>query len=295
MIVAQLLLAAGTLYVGTSSGSAQPPQASTPDSGDHVFGEQEIGVQSRRGERSAVTARPTAAALEAGQRLQRAYPDHIAVADGADLVWRDGTRMTLDDGHGEKPPAAWFERPDLKDMFRHPYPAGSEAVAPAREYDPGRARNAAFFDKMYGDCSKREVAAHLVDVAWLPSRSRVKLKVTGINGVAARLERISAELDALPPAFDRFLLPPAGTYNCRAIAGTNRSSAHGYGIAIDIAIRHAHYWRWSTPNNVGQPVWRNEIPMAIIAIFERHGFIWGGRWSHFDTMHFEYRPELMQP
>jgi hypothetical protein len=33
--------------------------------------------------------------------------------------------------------------------------------------------------------------------------------------------------------------------------------------------------------------------MEIVAIFERHGFIWGGRWSHFDTMHFEYRPELL--
>jgi hypothetical protein len=24
-----------------------------------------------------------------------------------------------------------------------------------------------------------------------------------------------------------------------------------------------------------------------------HGFIWGGYWYHYDTMHFEYRPELL--
>jgi hypothetical protein len=30
-----------------------------------------------------------------------------------------------------------------------------------------------------------------------------------------------------------------------------------------------------------------------VAVFERHGFIWGGRWAHYDTMHFEYRPELL--
>ena len=30
-------------------------------------------------------------------------------------------------------------------------------------------------------------------------------------------------------------------------------------------------------------------------IFERHGFIWGGKWHHYDTMHFEYRPELLHP
>ena len=27
--------------------------------------------------------------------------------------------------------------------------------------------------------------------------------------------------------------------------------------------------------------------------FEKYGFIWGGKWYHFDTMHFEYRPELI--
>jgi hypothetical protein len=34
------------------------------------------------------------------------------------------------------------------------------------------------------------------------------------------------------------------------------------------------------------------MPQEIIDIFERHGFIWGGKWYHYDTMHFEYRPEL---
>ncbi len=33
--------------------------------------------------------------------------------------------------------------------------------------------------------------------------------------------------------------------------------------------------------------------MQIVRIFEKHGFIWNGYWYHFDTMHFEYRPELL--
>ena len=37
----------------------------------------------------------------------------------------------------------------------------------------------------------------------------------------------------------------------------------------------------------------NQIPIQIVRIFEKHGFIWGGFWYHFDTMHFEYRPELL--
>jgi hypothetical protein len=28
-------------------------------------------------------------------------------------------------------------------------------------------------------------------------------------------------------------------------------------------------------------------------VFEKHGFVCGGKWYHFDTMHFEYRPEII--
>ena len=30
----------------------------------------------------------------------------------------------------------------------------------------------------------------------------------------------------------------------------------------------------------------------VIKTFESFGFIWGGKWGNFDTMHFEYRPEI---
>ena len=33
--------------------------------------------------------------------------------------------------------------------------------------------------------------------------------------------------------------------------------------------------------------------MEVVEIFEKYGFIWGGKWYHYDTMHFEYRPELL--
>ena len=31
------------------------------------------------------------------------------------------------------------------------------------------------------------------------------------------------------------------------------------------------------------------MPHGIIQIFEQNGFIWGGKWLHVDSMHFEYR------
>ncbi|MBS0240951.1 MAG: M15 family metallopeptidase [Proteobacteria bacterium] len=229
----------------------------------------------------------------AAQRLIRAYPEFLAAVEGNALIWTDGTRMTIDDGAGPKPADTLFAKPDLKDMFHWPYPAGAIAGDPGAGVDPGRIRNAAFFAKMYGRCSTGDVQTHLVDVAWLPKKSRQHLKVTRINGVADRLRAVSAELDELPAKFDAYLFPSAGTYNCRPIAGTEQASAHGFGIAIDIALKHSHYWRWSKPDAQGNRPWRNAMPPEIVAIFETHGFIWGGRWSHYDTMHFEYRPELI--
>lgn len=222
-----------------------------------------------------------------------AYPEAIDRIDGNELVWRDGTRMALDDGKGVKTLSAWLERPDIEDMLRFPYPAGAGPAEPSRGDDPGRARNAAFFDKMYGSCRQGEVKGKLTTIEWLPGKARQRLEVTTVNGVAKRLEAVSRELEKLPASFDKFLIPAGGTYNCRPIAGTDRLSAHGYGIAIDIAVRQSDYWRWAPGAASDDVTFRNRIPLEIVHIFERHGFIWGGRWYHYDTMHFEYRPELL--
>lgn len=229
-------------------------------------------------------------------RLPQVYPDAIDRIDGNWLVWRDGTRMALDDGKGAKPFATWLDDPDIADMLQRPYPAGLPVSEPAPEDDPGRARHAAFFDKMYGDCRKGEVKQRLKTIVWLPTKARQRLQITTVNGVADRLEAISNELDRLPGEFDKYLAPAAGTYNCRTIAGTTRVSAHGSGIAIDIALAQSDYWRWGADKAAaGRIAYRNRIPIEIVHIFERHGFIWGGRWYHYDTMHFEYRPELLPP
>jgi hypothetical protein len=225
-----------------------------------------------------------------GERLLAAYPDHVAAVDGNDLVWKDGTRMRIDDGRGPKPFEDWLAVPDLKDMFAVAYPAGDPPGPPAENSDPGRARNHAFFAKMYGDCTKSRLTGNLAEVIWLPKKGGQKLLVTKTNGVADKVNAISQALDELPDAFAAYLKPSEGTYECRPIAGTAQMSAHGYGIAIDIATKHAHYWRWAKG---GPAAYQNKIPMQIVKIFEAHGFIWGGKWWHYDTMHFEYRPELL--
>jgi len=104
---------------------------------------------------------------------------------------------------------------------------------------------------------------------------------------------VSAALDKLPKRFMKYLRPSAGTYHCRTIAGTERFSVHAFGAAVDINAKYGDYWRWSAPEAGAGLVYRNRVPWEIIEIFEQHGFIWGGKWYHYDTLHFEYRPELL--
>ncbi len=230
-------------------------------------------------------------------RLVTAYPDFLSGHEGAKLIWHDGSTMVFDDGRTKKSFQQRLQTPDLQDQFFAPYFRGGKGLPPGRDRDPGRVRYQPLFDKMYGDCRKGQVQNKLQSIVWLPKHGGgARVKVTSINAVADKLQKISLELDRLidrQPAMKKFLSPMSGIYNCRLIAGTKRYSVHAYGAAIDINVKQAHYWRWSKPGKEGRYRWRNRIPLEIVEIFERHGFIWGGKWYHYDTMHFEYRPELL--
>jgi hypothetical protein len=57
------------------------------------------------------------------------------------------------------------------------------------------------------------------------------------------------------------------------------------------------YWQWTAAKGIdwhSVPVEkRQNPPVAVVRAFEEQGFIWGGRWPRYDTMHFEYHPELL--
>jgi hypothetical protein len=231
---------------------------------------------------------------EIAARLVAGYPDYVQGFEGDNLKFKDGSQVPLGDGKA-KTFEDWLARPSIRDMFLYPYPQGATALPPKLNFDPGRARNEDFFTKVYGDCRRPGFAAALTTIRWLPKRSGQLIAVSRRNGVAAHLQAVSDDLDALPRSFDTHLIPSAGGFLCRAIAGTTQRSGHAFGIAIDIATRHSHYWRWARGGANGTPTYRNDIPLEIVRIFEKHGFIWGGRWYHYDTMHFEYRPELLIP
>ena len=141
------------------------------------------------------TAAGERAALDA---LVRAYPDQLVGYDSVDLIWRDGTRMPLSDGRPVKSLAEALRHGSLLDQLRLPYAAGTTGAVLGPDDDPGRIRNRAFFDKMYGDCWRGEVAQRLVPVVWLPHSWGRTIRITSVNGVAERLAAVSEELDALP-------------------------------------------------------------------------------------------------
>ena len=100
----------------------------------------------------------------------------------------------------------------------------------------------------------------------------------------------------------RFITTLAGfdAYNWRAIAGTGSMSFHAYGAAVDLLPKsydgRQAYWRWASTNFTDWFIIpyekRYHPPRAFIQAFENHGFVWGGKWFYFDTIHFEYRPEI---
>lgn len=222
--------------------------------------------------------------------LARAYPQSIARVEGGKVVMRDGRAFAISDGRRGKTEEERLNQPDIDDMFAEPYVPGPPSRPPAGE--PGRARFEPLFNAIYGDCSLGQGQVRMRRVAWMPSRRGGYVMFAVANGAADRLEAVVRDLEKLPPSMTKYLVPAAGTYNCRKIQGTPRRSMHAYGAAIDIATKYADYWLWSGGEGAA---WRNKIPMEIVEVFERHGFIWGGKWRHFDTMHFEYRPELLPP
>ena len=222
-------------------------------------------------------------------RLKDAYPDIVESYDNTRLLLKSGDEIPISDGRTDKTFDELLNHPDVDDMFAMPYPAYSRPTAPQVGSDPGRIRVEALFRAIYGDCRKGDVEAKLGKVQWLDG----SVMITTRNGVDQALAAVARDLSKLPKALHKYLSPTAGTYSCRPIAGTDRLSMHAYGASIDINTKYANYWRWSKPGKDGKYAWANQIPDAIIDVFERHGFIWGGRWYHHDTMHFEYRPELL--
>jgi hypothetical protein len=220
--------------------------------------------------------------------LVKSYPDTLN-GGSAEFVGfvRHAQMLPVDDGvrrdHFQK-----LASGDIEDSLEQIYPAGPCETKPAVNFDPGRVRAEALMKLIYGG-SKKDVAGNLVPVKWFGET----LQVTKINGVNTALEAVRDELVSRSD-LRKYLTPSAGVFNWRKVAGQQNLSVHSFGAAVDLNTKFADYWVWSGGKPGRVPVYKNKFPMEIVEIFEKHGFIWGGRWYHYDTMHFEYRPELLE-
>ena len=208
---------------------------------------------------------------------------YLIMKNRAKLLYDDGLVKSFD----EK-----LNRPDVKDMLAQLYRPGSSQEPFRPDYDPGRFRVDAWFKAVYG-ISASEVKGNLVSVpfcgatVWFNGQNRAATALAGVG-------RDLAALLARRPQLRQYVFPLGGAFNWRSIAGTSRLSPHSWGIAIDLNPRYGAYWRSKKADGPGVEAMRHSYPQEIVAIFEKHGFIWGGKWSHFDLMHFEYRPELLR-
>ncbi len=218
------------------------------------------------------------------KKLLRAYPDFLDSAGENTLYWKDGTEMIYNDGKENKSHDEKLDNPDLEDMMSQEYVQGEILNDPAENFEPGRIRYEPFFRKMYGNNSS-EVKQNIENVKWVDGSM---IQFSAVNGASDKLRMVAEELSQLLAEYQKYLRNIGGTFVWRNIAGTNRLSNHSFGTAIDINTKFSDYWQWNK-----NMTYTNRIPFEIVEVFERYGFIWGGKWYHYDTMHFEYRPELL--
>lgn len=227
------------------------------------------------------------------QCLKQGYPDLVHSVNETSVVLKNGTAFPY---KALLSTTTWDDKinnADLETQLSQSYDAGGIDTPPAYLFDPGRLRYQPFFQAIYGK-DKPAIEKNLVMIDWPTLKGNKKLPVNRVGGVDKQLYAVGQEIAKLPKK-DRIWAEGASTYEYRVIKDTDRLSMHSFGIAIDLAPTKTQYWKGEATSETAKIGYKNTMPLSIVRIFEKHGFIWGGRWYHYDTMHFEYRPELLAP
>lgn len=224
--------------------------------------------------------------------LMMAYPEYIVGVEAREnekvyLIMKSGKRIIYDDKTVKS-----FEQklanPDLQDMMEQQYPLTPIKSLMPKNEDPGRGRVYSLLSEVYGG-SRSKVESNLTNVN-VGKYSRFNKN----NKAAEELKKVMQELMPIAQKNSKVatsLFPSSGTYNYRIISGTGRLSPHAFGIAIDLARDNRDYWQWASEKQGAERI--ASYPQEIVDVFQKHNFIWGGKWYHFDILHFEYRPEII--
>lgn len=225
--------------------------------------------------------------------LMLAYPNYIDTIEKNEegfvyLKMKSGKKIRYDDKR-DKSNSEKISTPDIQDMMETMYPLNAVKNLMEKDYDPGRSRVYQLLHDVYGN-NKKDIEKNLSSV-----KVGYKSYPFNTNNKAGdSLNKAMKELAVLAQKksnIQSFLYPCSGTYNYRYISGTNRLSPHSFGIAIDFARDERDYWKWASRKEGKKRI--ENYPSEIVQILEANNFIWGGKWGHFDILHFEYRPEII--
>ncbi len=187
---------------------------------------------------------------------------------------------------------------DSYDPILYKYPIGKMDTLPEVVPYPYN-RSTDFLNALVGE-TVREITGSCEWVGFLKHRVYVhELCREPLERIDARLREAARESHEIREYVDNIKI--IFSMDRRKVDGSDALSYHAYGLALDIVPRDYGgkqvYWRWSAAWRSG---WdriplaeRWQPPPAVIDAFEQEGFVWGGKWYHFDTIHFEYRPEII--
>ncbi|AEH40531.1 conserved hypothetical protein [Treponema paraluiscuniculi Cuniculi A] len=232
--------------------------------------------------------------------------DWLIRSDGRTLYWAEGRllpREHRDQAHDWRPIIDYVYAREVLDPA-HLFPEEIHALRPktlAIKRSATKPYHDAFFTWLYGPATRSEINARLArGYMFLGKPVYVhKALITRLNAVQEKI-LTAAKTHAHVQKFIEDLLRVDG-FNWREISDSRQKSNHSWGIALDLMPknwqRHTMYWNWEAAHNedwMHIPIKKRWAPPAeIISLFESEGFIWGGHWMLWDTMHFEYRPELL--
>jgi hypothetical protein len=161
-------------------------------------------------------------------------------------------------------------------------------------------RSSHFYDALWRTRSKDEAWEHIKQIIFLGHKIQVHYSIlVDLSLVEERILREAKTNAAVRQWIGS--INSADGWNWRNIASSQSRSYHAYGAAIDLLPKslggRETYWLWTarhTPDWWTVPYSRRlHPPDEVIKAFEAFGFVWGGKWRFYDTMHFEYRPEIL--
>jgi hypothetical protein len=199
-------------------------------------------------------------------------------------------------------PQSFYEYfPDLPEWKAYEGEAALKmrSILQDRKNNPPK-RDSSFFDTIWDAHNRKQARGNLVNIRFLKKNVSVHKALAGrLAEVEARIAKAAKTDPAVRGRINE--IGSVTAWNWRNIKDVKGRSFHAYAVALDIQPKdykglHA-YWQWSA---AFEDEWYNipysrrwHPPDSVVKAFEACGFCWGGKWPLFDTMHFEYRPEII--